>query len=497
MTTLEKWQQKIIARRKQTPFKEFIIEMGSWNPIKFYRNNGLISKYPVSSRANVLSLKDYNEQRDGFCDYGRDFVWDRDFFVQLQELSSTVPCPSVLHIGNNENCDFCETAVHAKDAYLSSIVTHGSEKVLYSDVVREWCRNVLNSCYVQYNSENIYCCLGIETSYQIFYSRFINNSNNIWFSTNLIGCSECLFCNGLENKKFCIENRELEESEYRKQKSEILAKKSHFLSWYKNLINIKWTNYNSTNVSGSNIIESENVENGFVVMRMKNARNVLLWWGIEVANNIYDHFLWGVIKDNIVWVTNCGGWSEHIYVSANIGFSNNIYYSIGLDSCSFCLWCVSLKNKQYCILNKQYTKEDWYTKVEEIFQGMEKNGTFGEFFPGYINPFYFNDTFGGLLSKNITENDAVQRGYLWRKENEKADIPAWLRQIGTRDLDTFQGFDQEGNWNIDASIVDSVIIDDRQDYYRIMPLELSFLQKYGLPIPEIHWTERRKLHFSF
>jgi hypothetical protein len=46
-----------------------------------------------------------------------------------------------------------------------------------------------------------------------------------------------------------------------------------------------------------------------------------------------------------------------------------------MDNCSFCLGCIGLKNKSYFILNKQYTKEEWYEKVDEIFAQMEADGT--------------------------------------------------------------------------------------------------------------------------
>lgn len=73
------------------------------------------------------------------------------------------------------------------------------------------------------------------------------------------------------------------------------------------------------------------------------------------------------------------------------------YYSYFLERCSFCFGCIGLKNKSYCILNKQYTKDEWYTKVEEIFETLqEKNRTIG-FFPASLCPFYFEDSLGAMM----------------------------------------------------------------------------------------------------
>jgi hypothetical protein len=45
--------------------------------------------------------------------------------------------------------------------------------------------------------------------------------------------------------------------------------------------------------------------------------------------------------------------------------------------------------------------------------------------------------------------------------------------------------------------LEKVIKDEKQNYYRIMPMELQFLQKHGLPLPELHRLERIKLGFKF
>jgi hypothetical protein len=44
-----------------------------------------------------------------------------------------------------------------------------------------------------------------------------------------------------------------------------------------------------------------------------------------------------------------------------------------MNACSFCFGCIGLTNRQFCIFNKQYTKEEWHEKVDEIFSQMEKD----------------------------------------------------------------------------------------------------------------------------
>jgi hypothetical protein len=42
--------------------------------------------------------------------------------------------------------------------------------------------------------------------------------------------------------------------------------------------------------------------------------------------------------------------------------------------------------------SNQYTKEQWYSLADKIFAQMDSDWILWDFFPGYLNPFYFNDT---------------------------------------------------------------------------------------------------------
>src|SRR3989344_471814 len=57
--------------------------------------------------------------------------------------------------------------------------------------------------------------------------------------------------------------------------------------------------------------------------------------------------------------------------------SHNIYYS---DLCSFSsnlFGCISLKHKNYCILNKQYTKAEYEKLISKIISHMKEMGEWG------------------------------------------------------------------------------------------------------------------------
>ena len=165
-------------------------------------------------------------------------------------------------------------------------------------------------------------------------------------------------------------------------------------------------------------------------------------------------------------------------------------------SCHHCVGCIWLKNKSYCILNKQYTKEEWEILAEKIFASMEADGTLGDFFPASMNPFYFNDTLAYLIDDTFTKEEVESEGYLWRDEPIRADIPDGMKIVKNTELDIFQWLSESGEWYIDPEVLKVVISDEKGNYYRIVEMEYDFLMKHALPLPTMHWLERMKMGFQ-
>lgn len=49
-----------------------------------------------------------------------------------------------------------------------------------------------------------------------------------------------------------------------------------------------------------------------------------------------------------------------------------------LFSCKHCFGCIGLQNKEYCILNKPYPREEYSKKLEEIKAEMKRNQEYGK-----------------------------------------------------------------------------------------------------------------------
>jgi hypothetical protein len=113
-----------------------------------------------------------------------------------------------------------------------------------------------------------------------------------------------------------------------------------------------------------------------------------------------------------------------------------------------------------------------------------------------MNPFYFNDTAAYLIDPTFTKEEVEAKGYLWRDEPIKVDIPANAELVKTGELNNYEGFNSEGKRTINEEILKKVIVDDDGNMWRIVNMEYEFLVKYGLPLPRKHRLDRMKENFK-
>ncbi len=499
MQDLRYWENKIQEKRKKTPWRKFVMELSSWYGMSLICRDTLISRYPETARSPIItSTKMYFSDIDTHDTYGQEYSSWEAFFQQFQDLFLRIPLQSVHDFrGDSENSDYADIISSSKNVYLSWNVTRGNENILYSLWIKENCKNVSNSVMVWDNSENVFTSIGIIKSYDIFYSKYIHDSHHIWFSTNLNACTECLFCDNLTNASYYIRNEQYSKEEYFLEKNKILHSPIEFERYFSELSNRGMNPGSRWKINGVFILNSENVENGLYVYNLKDARNIILSWYSYGIEKLYDAIFCGM-KSGWYGVLCSGLQAENIYNSFWISGGMNNYYCYACEwGCSFCLGCVGLKNKSFCILNKQYTKEEWYELADKIFTSMEKDGTLWDFFPGNMNPFYFNDTMAYLIDDSFTKEEVEKEGYMWRDKAIKVGIPEGAEIVRSNELDTYQWYDRDGNWQINPDIMTKVIVDKKGNYYKIVPMEYEFLMKHILPLPEIHWLERIKTGFRF
>lgn len=466
---------------KKMDFDIFVRTIASWYPLQLYKDRGIVSIYPDTQRKQeVLTPQTFEAQRDELINNGFSYTPDIGFMEQFHVLFIQTPVPSFHHFSWTENCDYANHISNTKNSYLSFHATGECEDVYYSIATKIWSKNIFNSIMSRIQSENIYRSIGVIQSYNIFYSKYIKDSNNLRFCSNCLWCEECLLCDNLQNQKYHIRNQPLSQEEYANEKEKILSQKEKFLYAYAQGNRIAH-NRNSTNCSGNFITDSEDVADGYYSHFVKNGKNVVFAGHEDGLTNAFSSFLvsWGRDYYGVCAI----GWdTEDAYCSIWLRKCSQIYYSYFLEWCSFCLGCVWLKNKQFCILNKQYTKEEWHKKVEEIFATMEANGELGKFFPAEINPFYYNDTAAALFDTSSME-DTEEQGFLWR------DRPMQATTTGNNIIDAYIG-------DFDESVCDKILKDREGNMFTIQKNEYTFLTKHQLPLPDIHRLARMKMHIK-
>lgn len=157
----------------------------------------------------------------------------------------------------------------------------------------------------------------------------------------------------------------------------------------------------------------------------------------------------------------------------------NTYYSQLLDSCLNCFWCVWLRNKQYCIFNKQYSKEEYEITVAKIIAHMQETWEWGEFFHPSLSPFCYNETVAQEYFP-LTREEALATWYNRMDKEYPVNIPSNMQTIDANQLPS--DIDQVQ----DTILEQAIICEVSGKPYRIVKPELAFYRKHKIAIPRKH-----------
>ena len=161
----------------------------------------------------------------------------------------------------------------------------------------------------------------------------------------------------------------------------------------------------------------------------------------------------------------------------------DIEYSMFCMSSSDLFGCVGLRKKEYCIFNKQYSKEEYARLREKIIGQMneipytDKGGRvyrYGEFFPIQFAPVHYNRTLA-IEHFPITKEEAILNNWPWY------DAPPTEHQITQRAEEL-----PDSIIDTDESIINDVIrCTECGKAYRLIQPEYDFLRHEGIAAPRL------------
>jgi len=400
--------------------------------------------------------------------------FSRSFFEQYRELASRVP-RFPLGLLNSENCDYSNAILDSKNCYMI-FGSVGSEDCLYGHIV--WRSKSCVDCLYAYESEECSHCLDLTNCYSVHYSQEVANCRESYFLYDCKGCSNCFCCYNLRNSQYCWDNQQLSRGEYEKRISSIFplsrVKKDECYSWLikmKNYVAIHPANIiiQSENVTGNHLYYSKNLIECFDVKRSEDASHS--YTGQSVYNSSDISFSGGDVRwcVDCITLTRC----EECFYSHYLGDCNSTYYSEFCFSSSNIFGCIGLKRQNNCILNKQYSSEEYQRLKEKLILQMRKNGEWGEFFPGQNSFFAYNEAIVQDYLP-LSKEEALSSGYSW---NDELDRPAPKQAIAASNIPTWAPDDYS------EILGKSFICPDSGRGFKFITQELNFYKKMKLPLP--------------
>ncbi len=432
----------------------------------------IISIYSPDKPYKVYDQDEWWSDRWDATAYGRDFDFSRTFTEQFRELSAEVP-HNALFTTNAENSTYTNHTLNVKDCYLlfgggnAQDCLYGKYIVDSHDVLDSLCLYSCEWCYEGIASHGCYECVYVSNS---------RNCSNCVMIDDCVGCKNCLCCTGLQQREYCILNEQLTKEEYERRMNEIrpltaatiqtlrerLTELQRSLPRRENIVG-------SENCTGDAIFHSKNCHGCFDVSDCEDSKYLAY-----TPKGIHSYDATFTAPDGVQWCYNVGSTvgATNSMSTFLCWYGDALLYSRECHGCKHCFGCVGLKNKRYCIFNKEYAKEDYEHTVARIIDHMQHTGEWGEYFAPSLSLFGYNET-NAMEHFPLQKEEAIARGWQWYDDPQPQQSylgPAYAIP------DTID--------QTDESICQTILTCDvTGKSYKIIPQEFHFLRTMGLPIP--------------
>lgn len=389
----------------------------------------VISQYSKDSLIKAYCVDCWWSNKWDAGAYRQDINLNSSIFDQIHRLVQNIPHCHTNTDPTNENSEYTHHAGHQKNCYM---MFHCSlaEDCYYGYGVKK-SRNCVD-CHYCHESELCFECVDVRGCYDLAWSQNCHNCVSSRFLLDCIGCSNCFLSTGLVCQEYYFLNQKFSKQEYfRKIKSLNLGSRSVVADLKRKFHELKGIHnyralhiYMSENSLGDNLYNAKNARYCFDCSDIEDSKYCSqLQLG---SRHSYDIYQFGIEI-------------ELCYESAMIGYNiyncwfcydllqqcSDLQYCISCHSCRDCFGCFGLKKQQYCIFNKQYSKDQYFELLPKLVNKMKKDGEYGEFFPLEHSPHAYNETIAYLWHP-LKEQEVNAKGWKWQNISASSSGPATL-----------------------------------------------------------------------
>lgn len=443
----------------------------------YNRKCDLSGKETISMYAQEVPFPVY-EQTEWWSDkwdglsYGRDVDLTKPFFPQLKALTLEVPHISLVNI-NCENSYYTNQAINQKDCYLVFGATN-NENTMYGYFVQS-CQSVVDalslvSCEL--------CYEGI-ASIGCYHCRYVYNSKNCSDSTMIEdcqNCKNCIGCFGLRNQEYCVFNQRVGKEKYEQMKKDLepfdhqklLALSEKFYALKMKQPHLAARIYNSENCTGDMVFNSKNCQCAFDCKESEDSKFIYF-----TPKAIHSYDCTFNAPDGVEFCYEVGstvGVRDSMFTYL-FWYGSNSYYSIECHNSHNLFGCVGLKRKQYCILNKQYTKEEYEKIVPQLIAHMKKTGEWGEYFPMSMSHFAYNESLAQSYFP-LSQEQVKAHGLAWKEDKKDSQyfgptvaMPATIEETS------------------DDICKQVLTCEECHKHYKVVIQELRLYRQMAVPVP--------------
>lgn len=453
--------------------------------------NPTITGYHPDNAYIIYCSNCYNSDKWDPLSYGVEYDFSKTFFEQYSELQKKVPHKGLYEI-MSQNSAFSNYVFSSKDIYLSFTVVD-SEWIYYTRSA-DRCKESMD-CYNILDCESCYGCIQTSKSYGSSYLIESKDCVSSHFLFDCVNCTDCFMSSNLRNKQYYFRNEQLSKDEYKKMIESVHMSTISSASLLRNELKTLVLNsihrfstiIGSVDCTGDNIIRSKNTKDSFHSTETENSRFAMRTVGMKDSYDVV-----GSLQSELLYEVHGGARGSMNSHFVNIGTATiDSEYTDHCINVKNVFGSVSLNQQSYCILNKQYTKEEYTLLVQRVKNHMndmpyiDANGrvySFGEYFPQICSPFAYNESAAQEFFP-LTKEEIIKKGYLYREAQVSDYTPTITPTTLPDDIK-----------DITTQITDEIIECEHNRVcikhrcvgaFKINSEELLFYKKFNLPLPNL------------